>query len=123
MGTQSKIILPKRGEVYLVNFEPTLGAEINKQRPALILQNDVANTYSHITIVAAITSKFDENLYPTEVLVPSGEAGLLQDSVIILNQIRSVDKVRITKRLGVVSAGTMAEVNRAIKVSLGLINI
>ena len=65
MAEQRKVSYPKRGEVYLVNFEPTLGSEINKTRPALILQNDVGNRYSKITIVAAITSRFAEPLYPT----------------------------------------------------------
>src|ERR1700730_16827540 len=66
---------PKRGEIYLVNFEPTVGAEIRKTRPALVLQNDIANRHSPITIVAAVTSKFDETLYPTEVLVTAPEGG------------------------------------------------
>ena len=82
-------IAPVRGEVYLVNFDPTLGSEIKKTRPALIIQNDVANRHSPITIVAAITSKFDDSLYPTEVLIAAGEGGLKQDSVVLLNQIRS----------------------------------
>ncbi len=67
--------VPKRGEVYLVNFDPTIGAELRKTRPAIILQNDVGNRYSDITIVAAITSRFDQRLYPTEVRVAPGESG------------------------------------------------
>ncbi len=78
----ARIASPKRGEVYLVNFDPTIGPEIRKTRPALIIQNDVANEYSPITIVAAITSKFEDELYPTEVLIKTGEAGLTQQSVI-----------------------------------------
>ena len=66
---------PKRGEIYLVNFEPAVGAEIRKTRPALVLQNDIANRHSPIAIVAAVTSKFDEMLYPTEVLVTVPEGG------------------------------------------------
>ena len=66
---------PKRGEIYLVNFEPTVSATIRKTRPALVLQNDIANRHSPITIVAAVTSKFDEMLYPTEVLVTVPEGG------------------------------------------------
>jgi mRNA-degrading endonuclease toxin of MazEF toxin-antitoxin module len=66
---------PKRGEIYLVNFRPTVSATIRKTRPALVLQNDIANRHSPITIVAAVTSKFDEMLYPTEVLVTAPEAG------------------------------------------------
>jgi mRNA interferase MazF len=63
---------PKRSEIYVVNFDPTIGAEIKKTRPALVIQNDVSNKHSSITIVAAITSKYDENLYPTEVLLSAG---------------------------------------------------
>ena len=93
----AKMILPKRGEVYLVNFDPSLGSEIKKTRPALILQNDIANRHSPITIVAAITSKFDDKLYPTEVEISTGEGGLKQDSVVLLNQIRSIDCRRLSK--------------------------
>ena len=89
MLSKGKIIYPQRGEIYLVNFDPTIGAEIKKTRPALILQNDVSNQYSPITIVAAITSQFTEPLYPTEVLIKAPEGGLQIDFVALLNQIRS----------------------------------
>lgn len=117
------IILPKRGDVFLVTLDPTLGAEIRKTRPALILQNDIANRNSPITIVAAITSQFDEPLYPTEVLVRRLEGGLAADSVILLNQIRSVDKQRLFKRLGRVTPETMRKVDRALLLSLGLVGL
>jgi mRNA interferase MazF len=113
----------KRGDIYLVNFNPTVGSEIKKTRPALILQNDIANRYSSITIVAAITSQFEEPLYPTEVLVKKEEAGLLQDSVALLNQIRSVDRKRIVDRLGTVDKKTMEKVDRALEISLGITKI
>ncbi len=107
------MIQPRRGEVYLVNFDPVIGSEIRKTRPALVLQNDVANRHSPVTIVAALTSQFEEPLYPTEVLLPAGEAGAAKESV-ILNQVRTIDKRRIVRRLGAVSAGTMRRVERAI---------
>lgn len=116
-------IIPKRGEIYLVSFDPTIGSEIKKTRPALILQNNISNTYSSITIVAAITSKFDDTLYPTEVLIESPEGGLSQDSVVLLNQIRSIDKARLIQRLGVVKDKTINRVNQAIEISLGLVEI
>jgi mRNA interferase MazF len=97
---------PKRGEIYLVNFEPPVGAKIRKTRPALVLQNDIANRHSPTTIVAAVTSKFDETLYPTEVLVTAPEGGRSVDSVISLNQIRSIDKRRLARRLGAISSAT-----------------
>lgn len=121
---RKQVIRPKRGEVYLVSFDPTGGAEIKKTRPAaLVIQNDVGNRYSPITIVAAITSKFDEELYPTEVPVSSPGGGLLEPSVIALNQIRSVDKQRLVKRLGVLKPATMERVNQALRISVGLVKL
>ncbi|MBV9385052.1 MAG: type II toxin-antitoxin system PemK/MazF family toxin [Chroococcidiopsidaceae cyanobacterium CP_BM_ER_R8_30] len=121
MAAKRRMTYPQRGEVYLVSFDPTIGAEIQKTRPALVLQNDVANEYSPITIVAAITSQFDETLYPTEVAIQPPEGGLTINSVVLLNQIRSIDKQRLVKRLGNLTEVTMEQVNQAIQISLGLI--
>ena len=123
MAKKEKEIIPRRGEIYLVSFDPTVGAEIKKTRPALMIQNDVANMHSPVVIVAAITSQFGESLYPTEVLIEKGEAGLLYDSAVLLNQIRSIDKERIVKRLGKLEEGTMERVNRAVELSLGLVEL
>lgn len=123
MAAKQKIARPLRGEVYFVAFDPTLGAEIRKTRPALILQNDIANRSSPITIVAAITSKFDQELYPTEVLVRAPEGGLDADSVVLLNQIRSVDRRRLMRRIGRLTPETMRLVDRALLLSLGLIEL
>lgn len=123
MAAPQRLIYPRRGEVYLVNFDPTLGAEIKKTRPALILQNDIANRWSSITIVAAITSQFDDRLYPTEVFVKAPEGGLTVDSVVLLNQIRSIDKLRLLKRLGSLKRDTMTRVDRAFMLSVGLVKI
>lgn len=119
----STLKFPRRGEVYIVNFDPTVGAEIQKTRPALIIQNDIANRSSPITIIAAITSQYDEPLYPTEVLLDAAEGGMHKNSVVLLNQIRSVDKQRLVRRLGTLRPETMRRVNRAIQLSLGLIII
>ncbi len=123
MAAKQEIARPRRGEVYLVAFDPTLGAEIRKTRPALILQNDIANRASPITIVAALSTKFDQELYPTEVLVRPPEGGLDADSVVLLNQIRSVDRRRLTWRLGRLTPQTMRLVDRALVRSLGLIDL
>jgi mRNA interferase MazF len=109
--------------VYLVSFDPALGSEIQKTRPALILQNDMANRHSPITIVAAITSQFAEPLYPTEVLISPPEGGLVVPSVVLLNQIRSIDRRRLVRRLGRVHPATVVRVNRAIQLSLGVIEL
>jgi mRNA interferase MazF len=123
MARQRTIIRPKRGEVYLVNFDPTIGAEIQKTRPALVVQNDIANRHSPITIVTAITSQFDDPLYPTEVFIQPPEGGLTLASVVLLNQVRSIDKRRLVRRLGVLTLATMERVDRAILISLGLVEI
>lgn len=120
----SRVGPPKRGEVYFVNFDPTLGSEIQKTRPALVLQNDFSNRYSPITIVAAITSKYGEGqLYPTEVLVLAPQGGLSVSSVVLLNQIRSIDRLRLVRRLGRVTPETMRKVDRALSISLGLVEL
>lgn len=106
-----------------MNLDPTIGAEIQKTRPALILQNDIANRHSPITIVAAMTSQFEEPLYPTEVLVRAPEGGLTVNSVVLLNQVRSVDKQRLIRRLGILAPATMAYVTRALQISFGIVEI
>ena len=121
MAEKTGVAYPRRGDVYLVAFDPTLGAEIKKTRPALVLQNDIANRHSSITVVAAITSQFEGHLYPTQVLVSKPEGGLRTDSVVLLNQIRSVDKRRLVRRLGTLKASTMRAVDRAQEISLGLV--
>ena len=115
---------PKRGEVWLVSFDPTQGAEIRKTRPALVLQNDIANRASPITIVAAITSRSEERrLYPTEVRLAPPEGGLTRESVVLLNQLRSVDKRRLVKPLGGLKPKTLDDVERALRISVGLLSL
>ena len=150
MARRPGVAPPRRGEVHLVSFDPTVGAEIRKTRPALILQNDVANRWSPITIVAAISSRPaatavssrsapaeapsrsvsaappsrpDEPAYPTEVRVDPPEGGLTIHSVILLNQVRSIDRRWLVKRLGRLRPITMKHVDRALRISLGLSGI
>jgi mRNA interferase MazF len=123
MAKATKIVQPRRGDVFLVSLDPTVGAEIQKTRPAVVIQNDVVNRQSPIVIVAAITSQFDEPIYPTETLVRAPEGGLRVDSVVLLNQIRSVDRARLVRRLGALSTNTMSKVDRALLLSLGLVQI
>ena len=113
---------PKRGEVWIVNFDPTVGAEIKKTRPAVVLQNDVGNRFGAVTIVAAISAHNDKDLYPTEVLIKAPEGGLEKQSIVLLNQIRTIDKVRLVSRVGTLTTGTMSAVDRAILISLGLVD-
>ena len=123
MAKRQQVTLPTRGEIYLVNFDLIVGSEIQKTRPALILQNNISNQHSPITIVAALSSQFDAEIYPIEVLIPPPEGGLSHPSVVLLNQIRSIDRQRLVKRLGIVSDQLMDCVNNAILISLGLIDL
>src|SRR5262245_42055001 len=123
MERRPRVTSPRRGEVYLVSFDPTVGSEIQRTRPALILQNDIANRHSPITIVAAITSQFEEPLYPTEILIAKSEGGLSQASVVLLNQIRSIDKSRLIKRLGALKPVTVQLVDRGLGISLGMVQL
>ena len=120
---RAQLGFPRRGEVYLVSLDPTLGAEIKKTRPAVVLQNDVANRYSPITIVAAMTSQLRDPERPTNVLVRAPEGGLASDSMVLLNHIRSIDRRRLGRRLGFLKAVTMDNVDRGIQISLGLVRI
>jgi mRNA interferase MazF len=117
---EEKIAFPRRGDIYLVEFDPARGHEIQKTRPALTIQNDIGNQYSPITIVAALTSKFDTPPHPTDVIVDRGQSGLLQKSAVVLNQIRSVDRQRLIRRLGRLDVVTMRRVDHALTISLGL---
>lgn len=108
------------GDIVLVDFDP-VGSEQGKIRPALIVQNDVSNKYSPVTIVAAITSKAYSKEYSTNVELTTPEKyGLEFDSTILLNQIRTIDKSRIIKKLGRVDFAIMVKVDEAIKASLGI---
>jgi mRNA interferase MazF len=115
-------MIPRRGDIYLVSFDPARGHEIKKTRPALVIQNDIGNRHSPVTIVAAITSKLSAVPYPVEVVVqPTKGNGLSVASSVQLGQIRSVDRGRLVKRLGKLEPLTMSEVEEAIKISLGLV--
>ena|SRR5438093_2463748 len=123
MAEKTSVSRVRRGGVYLVNFDPTVGVEIQKTRPALIIQNDIGNRYSQLTIVAAITSQYEEPLARYKVLIKASEGGMKVNSVVLLNQIRSIDKRRLIKRLGTLSAETMRRVDQAVMISLGLVKL
>ncbi len=101
----------------MINLDPTIGAEIKKTRPGVIIQNDVGNQYSPITIIAPITS----GEYPIEVVIKAGEGGPDNNSLILLNQIRAIDKRRISKFLGNLRPETMRKIDQALIItSLGI---
>jgi len=112
---------PLRGEIYLTSLDSSVGREIQKTRPALIIQNDVSNRLSEITIVAPITSTVRFPLNPLHVLLPAtSNTGLTVNSVALLNQIHAVDRRRLIRRLGAASVAIMEQVDEAIQISLGL---
>ena len=123
VGKGIPVTFPRRGDVYLVDLEHTRGAEIQKQRPAVVIQNDVGNRYSAVTIVAALSSSVPDKPFPFIVRIESSEGGLEHDSVVLLNQVRTIDKSRLLRRLGKLKPATMARVDRALQISLGLIAV
>ena len=112
-------MFPKRGEVHLIVLDPILGKEIGKTRPALVVSNDFNNQYAETITVAPITSAI-QKVYPFEVLIEAGVAGLNRDSKVKCNQIRTVDKRRLVKLVGRLPEGKMEAVNRALEIHLGL---
>jgi mRNA interferase MazF len=113
----------RRGDVFYADLNPVVGSEQAGRRPVLIIQNDVGNRYSQTVIVAAITSSVGKKPYPTEVRLAAGAGGLTKDSAIRLDQIRTLDKQRLTQFLGHLDAYLMRPVDEAIKVSLGLVPV
>lgn len=111
---------PKRGEIYFLDFSPSKGREIKGPHPALVIQNDIANKVSGLTIVAAITSNLKVADIPVGVLITPEESGLHHKSVVHLGQIYTIDKERLRNLTGTLSKQKMTEIDRAIKVSLGL---
>ncbi len=110
----------RRGDIYYADLSPVVGSEQGGMRPVLIVQNDVGNRYSPTVIAAAITSKMGKTRLPTHIDINADKVGLQKDSVILLEQIRTIDKKRLGEKMGHLSDSVMGEVNRAITVSFGL---
>jgi mRNA interferase MazF len=110
----------KRGDIYYADLSPVVGSEQGGLRPVLIIQNDVGNKYSPTVIAAAITSRLGKTRLPTHIDVYADRVGLARDSVILLEQMRTLDKRRLKEKMGHLDEGMMQEVNRAIAVSVGL---
>jgi mRNA interferase MazF len=110
----------KRGEIYYADLSPVVGSEQGGIRPVLIVQNDVGNRYSPTVIAAAITSWRDKAKLPTHITLASQSAGLNRESIILLEQIRTLDKSRLRERMGRLDEETMSAVDAALAVSFGL---
>lgn len=109
----------KRGELYFADLSPVIGSEQGGVRPVLIVQNDIGNKYSPTIIAAAITSQINKAKLPTHIELASEQYGLPKDSVILLEQIRTLDKKRLKERIGELSDKTMQLVNSGLLISLG----
>ncbi|HHV76446.1 MAG TPA: type II toxin-antitoxin system PemK/MazF family toxin [Syntrophothermus lipocalidus] len=112
----------KRGEVYFAQLNPVVGSEQGGIRPVLVVQNDIGNQYSPTTIVLAITSQINKAKLPTHVELRAAKYGLDKDSVILGEQIRTIDKTRLKQRIAFLDEETMAKVNHALEISLGLVD-
>lgn len=110
----------KRGEIYYADLSPVVGSEQGGVRPVLIVQNDIGNRYSPTVIAAAITSQRDKTDLPTHIKVNAGGCGLAKDSVVLLEQVRTIDKRRLKERMGSLDLGSMDMVDKALSVSFGL---
>ena len=110
----------KRGDIYYADLSPVVGSEQGGLRPVLIVQNDVGNKYSPTVIAAAITSRLSKTKLPTHIDIYANDAGLSKDSVILLEQIRTLDKKRLKEKMGHLDDFSMQAVNSAIAVSFGL---
>lgn len=110
----------RRGDVYFANLNPVLGSEQGGVRPVLVVQNDVGNRHSSTVIVAPITSRVGKARLPTHVFLPGAELGLPRDSVILLEQLRTIAQGRLKGRVGRLDPTTLREVDQALGISLGL---
>lgn len=113
-------MIVKRGDIFYADLSPVVGSEQGGLRPVLIVQNDVGNRYSPTVIAAAITSKLDKTKLPTHIDIAADGVGLSRDSVVLLEQIRTIDKKRLREKMGHLDDGVMNRVDGAITVSFGL---
>ena len=110
----------RRGEIYYADLSPVVGSEQGGLRPVLIVQNDVGNRHSPTVIAAAITSQHEKARLPTHIEVGGGSCGLARDSIVLLEQIRTLDKKRLRERMGELDNNSMNAVNSALSISFGL---
>lgn len=109
----------KRGDIYYADLSPVVGCEQGGKRPVIVIQNDTGNQFSPTVIVAVLTSRMKKKM-PTHIDIGSGEGNLARDSTVLLEQIKTIDKTRLTKYIGSVTKTKMCEINHAMAVSLGL---
>ena len=113
----------KRGYLYYADLSPVVGSEQGGVRPVLIIQNDIGNKYSPTVIVAAITSQINKAKLPTHIEISAHEYGLNKDSVILLEQIRTIDKKRLREKIGCLDKNMVLKVDNSLQISLGLFTL
>jgi mRNA interferase MazF len=113
-------VIIRRGDVFYADLSPVIGSEQGGTRPVLVVQNDIGNRYSPTVIVSAITSHIDKARLPTHVELPSATSGLEKDSVILLEQVRTLDKRRLKEKVSHMDDDLMGQVDAALAISLGL---
>ncbi len=110
----------KRGDIFYADLSPVIGSEQGGIRPVLVIQNDIGNKYSPTVIIAAITSQINKAKLPTHIEADSKKYSLIKDSVVLLEQIRTIDKKRLREKVGHLDKGLMTKVDKALLISLGL---
>lgn len=116
-------MLIRRGDIFYADLSPVVGSEQGGTRPVLVIQNDIGNQYSPTTIIAAITSQISKAKLPTHIELKSKSSGLEKNSVILLEQIRTIDKSRLREKVTTLSEDVMKKVGHAIEISLGLVEV
>lgn len=109
----------KRGDLYYADLSPVVGSEQGGIRPVLVVQNDIGNKYSPTVIAAAVTSRLDKAKLPTHIELTAPQYGLSKNSVVLLEQIRTIDKRRLKEKIGEVPTDVMVRINQALLISLG----
>ena len=115
-------MIVKKGDLFFADLSPVVGSEQGGVRPVLVVQNDVGNKYSPTIIVAAVTSQTGKAKLPTHVQLEATQGGLSKNSVVLLEQLRTIDKRRLNERIGTLSENQIPDVEKALSVSLGIAN-
>lgn len=115
-------MIVKKGDIFFADLSPVIGSEQGGVRPVLVVQNDIGNKYSPTVIVAAVTSQINKAKLPTHVEIGALGHGLNKDSVVLLEQLRTIDKKRLKEKIGKVDTDIISEVNEALTISLGMID-
>ncbi|HAH77923.1 MAG TPA: PemK family transcriptional regulator [Ruminococcaceae bacterium] len=114
-------MIVRRGDIYYADLSPVVGSEQGGVRPVLIIQNDIGNRFSPTVIAAAITSQRSKANLPTHILLNAGKTGLAKDSIVLLEQVRTLDKHRLRERMGRLDRESMSRVDQALSISFGLV--